>query len=200
MNMEFEHAGLKVKISQDEDIRSPREEQDNLATMALFHKRYCLGDKDHGYDSSDYSSWDEMEAVIIKKEKTADILPVYLYDHSGLAISVDRTGCFADRWDSGQIGFIYISKAKARKNFLEQVRKALLAEVATYDQYLHGDVWYYVVKDANGEVLDSCGGYYGQETCIADAKTAAEYRANKLAEEVQWRDANGQMLFAFAKG
>ena len=46
------------------------------------------------------------------------ILPLYLYDHSGLAMS---TGSFVGRahhaeWDSGQVGFIYMDKETAMKN------------------------------------------------------------------------------------
>ena len=179
---------------------------DNLATMACFHRRYDLGDKGHGYDSKDYPGWDAMEKAIVKREKPADILPIYMYDHSGLAISVERTGCFADRWDSGQIGFIFISKAKARKEFgeltqkvLEQIRKNLLAEVETYNQYLQGDVWAYTIRNNKGEWLDSRGGFYGQEDCIADAKFAAEGKAKKLAEEAKFKDATGQLKLEFAK-
>ena len=35
------------------------------------------------------------------------MLPLYLYDHSG--ITMNTTG-FNDRWDSGQVGFIYTTK------------------------------------------------------------------------------------------
>ena len=40
------------------------------------------------------------------------ILPLYLYDHSGLAMS---TSDFGDRWDSGCVGFIYMDKDTAMK-------------------------------------------------------------------------------------
>jgi len=202
--MEFEHAGLKVEINQDEDSQSPRLD-DNLSRMVCFHSRYDLGDKDHEYDTKDYAGWDEMKAAIIRKEKTAFILPLYLYDHSGLAISTGREYPFNCPWDSGQIGFVFVSKAAIRKEFgrkttqehLERALKAMLAEVKLYDMYLQGDIWEYEVKDAEGEVLGSCYGYYGQEDCIADAKTAAEFCTKKQAEKI--KDATGQLLFAFAK-
>lgn len=45
-------------------------------------------------------------------------LPLWLYDHSGLSISCgDRTGQFADEWDSGQLGWAFITK----KSVMEQI-------------------------------------------------------------------------------
>ncbi len=41
------------------------------------------------------------------------ILPLYLYDHSGITMS---TGAFSCRWDSGQVGWIYAEK----KKFIEE--------------------------------------------------------------------------------
>lgn len=51
------------------------------------------------------------ELIALCKDKVA-ILPLYLYDHSGLAMS---TNDFGDRWDSGCVGFIYMDKDTAMK-------------------------------------------------------------------------------------
>ena len=188
--MEFKHAGLKIEIDQDLNPENPRSEMfDNLATMVFFHKRYTLGDKDHGYSDKDYGNWEAMEQDIIKRDKPACILPVYMYDHSGLAISTERTGCFADQWDSGQIGFVFVSKAKARREYKkltkethEKILEILKGEIETYNQYLRGDVWEYTIKDENDETLDSCCGFYGQDYCIENAKDAAEHMAERAAK------------------
>lgn len=42
------------------------------------------------------------------------VLPLYLYDHSG--ITMNTTG-FSCPWDSGQVGWIYASKEDALKEF-----------------------------------------------------------------------------------
>lgn len=42
------------------------------------------------------------------------MLPLYLLDHSGLAM---KTTSFHDPWDSGQVGWIYVSKEDALKEF-----------------------------------------------------------------------------------
>lgn len=157
----------KLKIERDEWCSSPRE-WDNLGTMVCFHSRYDLGDK-HDYNSSDYDSWEEMKNAIIKNEDVAEILPIYLYDHSGITISTSPFGC---RWDSGQIGWIYTTKEQSRRWFLAKritkrikrhINEILIAEVEEYDQYIRGNCYCYTIEDEDGNEIDSCGGFIGDD-------------------------------------
>jgi hypothetical protein len=198
----FEGNKFKLTVEQDESPFSPRED-DNLGTMVCFHSRYNLGDK-HDYKHEYFSGWDEMRKAIIKKENAAIVLPLYLYNHSGLTISTSPFSC---RWDSGQVGFIFISKEKILKEYggkrvtkklVEKVTEYLISEVKTYDQYLTGDV--YGFKLLNKETLDedSCWGFYGSnvfengiidyigEEAQEDLKTLleAEYPRKKELEKV----------------
>lgn len=161
----------KLRVVQDSCYDSPRE-WDNLGTMICFHKRYDLGDN-HNYNVDDYNSWDEMQKAILKEEgKGTIILPLYLYDHSGISIS---TGAFSCRWDSGQVGFIIADKKKVLQEFggkiltkklKEKVVSILENEVSTYSQYLEGDVYGFIIEDEEGEQLDSCFGFYGTDFSI----------------------------------
>ncbi len=59
------------------------------------------------------------------------ILPLYLYDHSGLAMS---TGSFIGRahhaeWDSGQVGYVYMTKETAMKELSEPMDTLRIAKV-----------------------------------------------------------------------
>jgi hypothetical protein len=165
----------RIDIINDTDPESPRT-WDNLGTMVCFNNCYNLGDK-HDYKHSNYSGWNEMEKDIIKQENVGVILPLYLYDHSG--ITMNTTG-FSCRWDSGQVGFIFISKKKmleeyggkiVTKKLKERVEKYLVGEVETYDQYLRGDVYGYRITDTEtNEELDSCWGFYGTENCMEEGK------------------------------
>lgn len=154
------------EITQDQDPESPRE-WCNRGTMICFHRRYNLGDK-HSFRHDDYNSWDEMGAGILKELGPGVILPLYLYDHSG--ITMNTTG-FSCRWDSGQVGFIYVSKADILKELdgkiltkkkREIAERWLMGEVGTYNMYLTGDVWCYDITDQNGDLVDSCSGYFGR--------------------------------------
>lgn len=159
-----------LKVEGGYDL-NPREDWDNLGTMVCFHSRYNLGDvqasKEH--EPKDYYS--------LKKRKDVVILPLFLYDHSG--ITMNTTG-FSCQWDSGQIGFIYVTHEQIRKEYgvkrvtqqlREKVKGYLDGEVITYDQYLTGDVYSFeVVKKEtcnlgceHEEFEDSCGGFFGYD-------------------------------------
>lgn len=52
-------------------------------------------------------------------EPYAEWLPLWLYDHSGITMSCGaRTGQFADRWDSGQVGWVVMLKETAMKELV----------------------------------------------------------------------------------
>lgn len=158
----------KLRVVQDSCGDNPRS-WDNLGTMVCFHNRYDLGDK-HSYDADDYSGWEEMEKAILKEEgRGTVILPLYLYDHSGISMS---TGAFSCRWDSGQVGFILANKKSILEEFggkivtkklRERIEGILEGEVETYTKYLEGDVYGFVIEDEEGEHIDSCYGFYGTD-------------------------------------
>lgn len=177
MSEEIIYKGYKIKIIQDDMATDPRE-WDILGTMICFHKRYKLGDE-HTLNSDDFNGWDEVEKYIQKEMDGYIILPLYLYDHSG--ITMNTTG-FSCGWDSGQVGFIFITADKIRREYSakriskklkERVTGYLVDEVKTYDQYLTGDVWgYQIIKDE--EELDSLGGCFGKEWVEKEAKYSVD--------------------------
>jgi hypothetical protein len=187
----FDVDGLTVEIELDFDPESPRE-WDNNGIMLCFHRRYGLGDKTD-LQSSDFENWQEVAEYLEREEKAICIMPLYLYDHSGLRIKV---GSFSGilpqghaEFDSGQVGFIYTTLEQLNKgghNFTEnitpeqmnQVQKWLEGEVETYDQYLSGQVYGYCIKNEEGEILDSCYGFYEYDYCVQEAKRQAEYLAD----------------------
>ncbi len=172
--------GFKLYVEQDEYPMNPRKEWDNVSVFAFFHNRYTLGDENSGIDDKDYNVWGEMEKAIMKK--AAIVVPVYMYDHSGITIRAGRG--FGDidsgRWDWGQIGFAFITKAKMKTECPvkgktereEWARKVIDSEVKVYDEYLRGDVYEYRIEDEDGDIVDSCSGMFGDSE--KDAETYAE--------------------------
>lgn len=164
------------KVEYDIHPINPREFHD-VTKFICFHKRYNLGDK-HDYKADDYNSFAEMKQAIIKKEKPAVILPLYMYEHGGIALSTEPYSC---RWDSGQIGFALIKKDSKRLTVKEKERltNVLLACVEEYSQYLNGDVYMYTVYDENDDIVECVGGYYNEEDAEEGAKDMITYLENK---------------------
>jgi len=107
---------------------------------------------------------------------------LYLYDHSGITISTSPFDC---NWDSGQIGFIFVSKHKIKKEGIDEtkVEEYLKREVETYDQYLTGEVYCYEVYEIetcdkgheHKTLVESCGGYFGEEECKSEGQSILEH-------------------------
>lgn len=220
-----------LRVEQEEYAESPRE-WDNMAKMICWHRHYNLGDK-HDYDDSfefllDVAKevgiyTDKMEDMTneeimteLRKDDSVCIVPLNLYDHSGITISTSNGYPYNDRWDADCVGYVYITKEKAMKELCEyevdengnrikiehkhangnvtysyktkpltdetwraRAREVIDAEVETYDQYLCGDVYGYILEKEVvveekcphcGEVIstytemeevDSCWGFYG---------------------------------------
>lgn len=108
-------------------------------------------------------------------------IPLWLYDHGGITMSCGaRVGQFADCWDSGQVGWIYVTKDETIKtigygesDWKERAIQLMEAEVSVYDQYLTDDVYGFTLlkkvdagaddDDSAWEEVDSCWGFYGSD-------------------------------------
>ena len=163
--MEFKLSNKRtLKIHQDTHGCNPRTD-DNLGQIVSWSSKYNLGEEN--LNPRDYKSLQDVQNKNLTKN---DIyLPVYMMDHSGISI---RTTPYQCRFDSSQVGIIKVSKEKIRqeygckkvtKKILEIVNRVLQAEIETYNQYLTGDIYSFTVEDEDGEVLDSCAGFFGSD-------------------------------------
>lgn len=181
------YQGHTIKIYHDTDAESPRQ-WSNLGTLICWHRRYRLGDS-HQFDGpeaflrdragvSDQSDL-SMDQLRGRAESKSVLLPVFLYDHSGLAMNTIGFHC---PWDSGQVGYVYVTLEAVRTEFgVKRVTKALRekaedilrGEIVTYDAYLGGRVYGYVIEH-DGEEVDACWGFVGDyETgCLPEARGA----------------------------
>jgi len=220
MIKQIEYRGFNINIEADNPIDSPRD-WDNLGAIVCWHSRYNIGDK-HDYISPSDFIYDLMIECNLETDKLNDdfdteltseefiekyldklynkciILPIYLYDHSGITINTCGFSC---PWDSGQIGWIYVTHEKVKQEFgwkivskkrREKIEKYLTGEVETYDQFLTGDVYGYTIepKDTNKEIEcnGSCWGFYGcdyEESGLLEyAKSDINYTIRQYKEQV----------------
>lgn len=127
-----------------------------------------------------------IHALLKLAETSCCILPLYLFDHSGLHISTqDLTKGPDGRWDAGQVGWVYADKKSVCDEYgkygveeRKQTVAALSAEVKLYDKYLSGECYGFQLYK-NGEEEDSCWGFLG------DFHEIKENIAGYLPEECQ---------------
>jgi len=187
------HNNLIIEICQDYDPENPRE-WENLGTMICWHKRYNLGDSNTDYSLDDYDSAEELFNAI--KKDSLVVLPLYLYDHSGISMSTTTYVGRAQHasWDSGLVGYIYTTKEQVERAGVTEesdLESILVNEVEMYNHYLTGDVYGYRVYDTHQcdsckhtekKLIDSCWGYYSQEEALKTATELIEYN-NTIKEQ-----------------
>lgn len=202
--MEYTHTekigGLTLNVMYDADPLNPREQYDHVATMVCAHRNYTLGDvqvkdadeafayladavqivDEDGCEvewNGEFWEWqDENEEWHQAKGSVSGIvsLPLYLYDHSGISMSCSE---FSDKWDSGQVGFIYVTDEKVSEEWggdRDAAIRYLKGEVEEYDAYLTGQVFLYEILDLDGECVDSCSGFYGEDHCVEAGRAAVK--------------------------
>ena len=166
----------RVRIVQDEDVETPRN-WSNLSKMIFTGGHKHLGDKhevdfDEEFDSR--QDFIERGEEIVRKhfKDVAVCYAVHMYKHSGESISIDYSGQYTCRWDSGTIGFAIVTKEDIRKEYnikrvtqkyIDKCENIVRGEIKTLDQYISGEVYGYVVEDKDENVIDSCYGFFGDD-------------------------------------
>lgn len=175
----LKQSGYTLHILPDNDPYSPSPaDWDNLGEIAYASHHYTLG--------TEAVSQSRLQEIAEGIEDGSYIgMPVYAYVHSGATISTSPFSC---PWDSGQCGFVYCPASKAEDafpgnpHFRADALRVLKGEVETFDQYLRGDVYGYVIEDKDGDTVDSCWGFYGMDHAEEEALAAFKYWTTKQGE------------------
>jgi len=154
---QLEYRGYTIEVIHDPDPVNPRDDDYNLGTMICRSRKYNLGDQDTIYDDLT-----PKEILALAHNDDVISLPLYVYEHGGLAMS---TASWIGRahhaeWDSYFCGIIIAPRTKVRKHFdvkriskklenlvLEQLRD----EVRTYDAYLNNRSFGYRILLPNSD-------------------------------------------------
>ncbi|MBF0578189.1 hypothetical protein [Dysgonomonas sp. GY617] len=165
-----EYNGYNTNIYYDGDPQHPRKEFDNIGTLYTRHRSM--------QPEEDFGKHFEIEEVFAKQDydftnhfkKKYIAHRVYMYDHSGQTVSTSPFSC---RWDSALLGIIAVSIADVKKEYgwknitkrrREKIEEYLQGEVETFDDYLTGSVYGFTITDDQDNEIDSCWGYYGNDS------------------------------------
>ena len=166
----------RVRIVQDEDVETPRN-WGNLSKMIFTGGQEHLGDKhevDFDYSFDSRQEFIERGEEIVRKhfKDVAVCYAVHMYKHSGESISIDYSGQYTCRFDSGTIGFAIVTKEDIRKEYnikrvtqkyIDKCENIVRGEIETLNQYISGEVYGYVVEDEDENIIDSCYGFFGDD-------------------------------------
>lgn len=195
----FEVGQFTVSIVYDTAPSDSPRDWDNVGTMVCWHSRYNLGDEQPDYSQREFAirlmqlreyekhrKWvpDELPDAHVERyiNKHFYVLELYLHDHGGMELFADTSDEFTVP-QGGEVGWIYMSKEDAEREGLPDPLATLRSEVEVYSQYLNGEVYGYEVREKcdkcghDGDVVDSCWGFYGLEFCKEQAREAAEHAA-----------------------
>lgn len=196
-----EYKGHTIALWPDEDTENPLTSYDQLGVLGHWHKRSNVGTVDFRLEYlASHVGWQEATFRFVNKiEKDGGVvLPVGLLEHGSKHLYIGAGGHPQDPggWDSGQVGFIWAEADQIRSWFqVKKITKAIRAkaeealrqQVQTYDDYLNGRIVHFTIKDAKGNVVGDCGGYYPTEGkydyVIAEAKEEIEGWAKESNEK-----------------
>ena len=174
------YKGHEIEIHIYEDYGDFFDNQDVLSKFVCFHRHYALGNDERFITPS------ELKNYIETHKKTVKAFPLYLYDHSGITISLSPFSC---PWDSGQIGYVLLESSDVKKEYggkrisqktWDKAINVMKSEVDTYDKVLRGDVYGFIVSDKNGDHVDSCWGFIGDvDDVVKEAKSIIDYETEK---------------------
>jgi hypothetical protein len=163
MEEDIYYKGYKIKIRQDEFVGSPDDWGNEDLFLVYDHREFTVKRDDFSpEDIYDYLSIknallkedifqpkDELEYDLkgyFDYESKYWIFPVEAYIHSGVYLSL-FSGTKQCRWDSSVSGYILASKEEFKD--LEIATNAAEGLLETWNQYLSGDVWGYIIEKSN---------------------------------------------------
>lgn len=184
--------GYKVEIHYDEDATNPMKDDESGPTLVLhdkaekhfgwttdddWHRKLncALEDiLDRGHTKDLHGERGAL-AVLNRWMRAYHgirvVLPVGAGQHSGTWAYVGDHEHFSDSggWDSGWVGWLFVTPEQAQLWYdgnptEEQLIDGLRGHFKEFSSWVEGSTYGYVVKDPQGEEIDSCWGFYGSET------------------------------------
>ena len=187
--------GITVKIALDDGgAECPLGSYDDHVRLVEFSRRN--GVSDTGVTKRGESPFSEPSDVAPWAKANGFICyPVFKYEHGNVAYSL---GAFSCPWDSGQCGYLLLSRKewKRRGKRSDSYAKGALE---SYTSWCNGEVFGYIIEDSDGNELDSCWGFIGDSKyCLEDALAAAAYHVQEVGESLKAEKLETESAFALA--
>lgn len=159
-----EATGVRLTIQIDDGGTESPLEHDTAVIFAVLHGRYINPAKSLPNMNHDFTTVEGIEEFIADNKERGEpwaVFPLYMFDHGNTVYECSENGNpFSCPWDSGRVGIIALKKSdvgdpKTYKPYLAQAQQTC----AIYTAWANGEVYGYVVDNAEGDNVDSCWGY-----------------------------------------
>lgn len=174
---EIDYKGMSIKIYYDTDADSPASWGNEDYFLCADYRHLYLKD-------TPITAEDCRNALNDGKSFLNGyyIFPVSIYDHSGIALSLGTS----HGWDySNGSAFLCVKRMKGWSWAKSKAEERAENLVETWNEYLSGEVYGFVSEDEDGEMIDSCWGFYGDEgikEAIEEAKSVIDCELEKRAK------------------
>jgi hypothetical protein len=163
----------RLRIVRDDNSPSPREDS-TLGYWITVDREYQSPDdmptmRDIVKETGDEATSQEEHIALIKKEieacmpddKVLAIYPTVKYEHGGVAYHLGTV----HNWDYSNNGFYIITKKSQEELGTEakDFEKVIKQEIEVFNKWANGDVYGFTLYDEQGELIDSCRGFYEPE-------------------------------------
>lgn len=177
---------VTFEILQDDCPMNPRDEFDNISTFyGPNNSRYFVGGKKdvqvNHYVLEDYiTDFRKEKAVIVEFSSNAGT-------------------CYAVV-ERSQLDEEYLQHGYSMRKALYWARRCAEGEISEWLAYANGEVYGYEIKANDGEILDSCWGFYGYEFCKEEAESQAAWFENDIETKIQQENDVMNQRLALAAG
>jgi len=201
---EKEYKGYKINIYQDECAESPDDWGDDGLFLVGYHRDFYVDRKRTTRNK------DTKEKIVVEKGisqelarciansgkdeegednteakeyiKKYHIFGLEAYIHSGVVLALTHEGNFPDRqWDVSQLGLVFVAKKETRTR--DKAKKLALGLIRTWNEYLSGDIYGYMIENPDGEESGGCWGFWGYDNIKSGLLESAQGEIDAAIEE-----------------
>src|SRR3990167_3079336 len=162
---------VTLEIVQDEYSRNPRDECDNPSTFyGPENSNHIIGGKDD---------------IELSQESLEETIKAFRKEGAVIEEFESNAGtCYAVVFRE-QLKKEYLDHGYSMRKALYRARQCAKGEIKTWLAWCEGEVYGCIIRDTDGEDLDSCWGFYGRELAEEEGRSAAEYHENNIESKIQ---------------
>ncbi len=166
------------EVIEEDVMHNPREYYTHITHLLFKTKHIDLSDEElKDIDLGDFNGWDAVEDYLYEEFKVAYITPVYMMDHSYITLGARPFGGYYGRFDSGQVGFLFVTEEDKEKYNIDRQKfyEMVEYELTEFENYLNGFSFGLYRRDkSDPDILEFVDHAFTEEDIIAILKELEE--------------------------